>query len=138
MYNLRRDAQLCVFITFNRSSCLDTVPKILANTRRTIVRLYRAQNTRGNTKIIESRFFFDHIINVKPQFCLTCVETHNCASFLRLIARLASIRCHKILANTRRTIVRLYRAQNTRGNTKIIESRNVFLTKQLMSNHNFV
>jgi hypothetical protein len=79
----RDDGALHIF--FYRPSCLDTVPKILANTRRTIVRLYRGQNTRENTKIIESRnIFFDKIINIKPQFCMTCVETHNCASLLHL------------------------------------------------------
>ncbi len=32
--------------SFDCPSCLDTVPKILANTRRTIVRLYKSLNTR--------------------------------------------------------------------------------------------
>ena len=92
----RDDGTLHIF--FYRPSCLDTVPKIIANTRRTIVRLYKSLNTRGNTKIIESRnVFFNKTINVKPQFCITLVETHNCASLLHLIARRASIRCRKFL-----------------------------------------
>ncbi len=146
----RDDGALHIF--FYRPSCLDTVPKIIANTRRTIVRLYKSLNTRGNTKIIESRnVFFDKTINVKPQFCMTCVETHNCASLLHLFQPKKSSRVRrgtqiriinyfimppvsradgtilyifyrpscldtvlKIIANTRRTIVRLYRGQNTR------------------------
>ncbi len=94
----REDGAEHIFVLIVRLASI-RCRKIPANKRRTIVRLYKSLNSGWKIKIIESRFF-DHTINLKPQFCLTCAETHNCASLLNFIARLASIRCRKIPANS--------------------------------------